>query len=138
MQLVRDLMSTGPITVPPYTSITSVASCMRDANVGCVLITSEGALHGILTDRDVTVRIAAEGTIAGAATALSAVSGVPVTVASDVSVCEAACLMMAHSVRRLPVVDEGCLVGLITLGDLASTAHAQEVLVALSRAKPNH
>ncbi|MEU3188138.1 CBS domain-containing protein [Streptomyces sp. NPDC006923] len=138
MHLVRDLMSTGPVTVPPYTSITSVASCMRDADVGCVLVTSDGALHGILTDRDVTVRIAAEGMIAGSATALSAVSGVPVTVSPDASACEAASLMMTHSVRRLPVVDEGRLVGLITLGDLATTAHAQEVLVALNRAEPNH
>jgi CBS domain-containing protein len=135
---VRDLMSTRPITVPPYMSLTSVASCMRDADVGCVLVTSGGALHGVVTDRDITVRITAEGGIAGATTALEAASGNLVTVTSDTSVCAAAQLMGAHSVRRLPVVDDGRLVGLLSLGDIAATAHAGEALVALSRAQANH
>jgi CBS domain-containing protein len=136
--LVRDLMSSDPITVPPYMSLTSVASCMRDADVGCVLITSDGELHGLVTDRDIAVRITAEGTLAGVATALEACSGDLVTVAPEMSVCQAADLMSAHSVRRIPVVEGRRAVGLLSLGDIAETPHAQEVLIALSRTEANH
>jgi CBS domain-containing protein len=136
--LVGDLMSSAPVTVPPYMSLTSVASCMRDADVGCVLITSDDELHGIVTDRDITVRITAEGTLAGVATALEACSGNLVTMTPDMSVCQAADLMSAHSVRRIPVVEGRRLVGLLSLGDIANTPHAQEVLIALSHTEANH
>ncbi|MFF4653128.1 CBS domain-containing protein [Streptomyces sp. NPDC001380] len=139
MHLVRDAMTTRLVTVPPYTSLTDVAACMRDADVGCVLVTSDGVLHGVVTDRDITVRITAEGLIAGSATAHQAASGSLVTVGPDATVCEAAELMCAHALHRLPVVDgEGRPVGLISLGDIAGTPHAQEVLVALGRAQANH
>ncbi|MFF2526541.1 CBS domain-containing protein [Streptomyces liangshanensis] len=136
---VRDRMSREPVTVPPYTSLTAVASCMRDSDVGCVFVTSDDdELHGLVTDRDIAVRITAEGTLAGLATALQACSGDLVTVTPDMSVCDAADLMSAHSVRRIPVVEERRLVGVLTLGDIADTPHAQEVLIALSRTEANH
>lgn len=139
MRYVRELMSTSLVTVPPYMSLTSVASCMRDADVGCVLVTSDEGVHGIVTDRDIVVRVVAEGTIAGPAVALAAVSGDLTTVGPDTSVCEAAETMSAHGLRRLPVVaDDGQLVGLLTLGDLAGTAHAHEVLAALTGSEANH
>ncbi|WP_327236010.1 CBS domain-containing protein [Streptomyces sp. NBC_01317] len=136
--LVRDRMSREPVTVPPYMSLTAVASCMRDSDVGCVFVTSGDELHGLVTDRDIAVRITAEGTLAGVATALEACSGDLVTVTPGMSVCQAADLMSAHSVRRIPVVEERRLVGVLTLGDIADTPHAQEVLIALSRTEANH
>ncbi|MFJ6214929.1 CBS domain-containing protein [Streptomyces sp. NPDC092296] len=138
MQQVRDLMTTRLVTVPPFTSVTDVAALMRDADVGCVLVTSGDQLHGLITDRDVTVRITAEGELAGEASACEAASGALVTVAPDTSLCDAAALMCARGLRRLPVVEGGRLVGLLSLGDIAGTAHAQEVLTALSRAEANH
>jgi CBS domain-containing protein len=139
MELVRDVMTTQPVTVPPYTSLTAVAACMRDADVGCILVTSDDdTLHGVITDRDITVRATAEGLIAGSTTAHQAASGNLVTVAPDTTMCAAATLMRAHALHRLPVVDRGRLVGLLSLGDIAATPHAQEVLIALSRAQANH
>ncbi|WP_377267999.1 CBS domain-containing protein [Peterkaempfera sp. SMS 1(5)a] len=136
--LVREAMATRLVTVPPYTSLTDVAACMRDADVGCVLVASGDTLHGVITDRDITVRITAEGLIAGAATAHQAASGSLVTVGPDASICEASALMCAHAVHRLPVVEEGRLIGLLSLSDIADTPHAQEILVALVCAHANH
>ncbi|MGW3728684.1 CBS domain-containing protein [Streptomyces sp. NPDC000851] len=138
MKLVRDAMTTDVVTVEPYTSLTAVAACMREADVGCVLVISDDALHGLVTDRDIAVRVIAEGLIAGSVTALEAASGDLVTVAPDTSLCEASALMRDHALRRLPVVDEGRIVGLLSLGDIASTPHAQEVLIALNNAPANH
>lgn len=119
MELVRDAMTTRCVTVPPYTSLTSVAACMRDANVGCVMVTHEGALQGIITDRDITVRITAEGLIAGSTTAQQAASKNLVTVAPGATLCEAAALMCMHNFHRLPVVEQARLVGLLSLGTSA-------------------
>lgn len=135
---VHELMTTELLTVPPYTSVRAVAAEMRDANVGCVLVTDDGVLCGLVTDRDLAVRVLAEGGMAGQATVREVVSGAPVTVSSEASVCDAAELMRVHALRRLPVVDAGRVVGILSLGDIAQTAHAQEVLVALSRAEANH
>lgn len=138
MELVRDAMTTRCVTVPPYTSLTAVAACMRDDNVGCVMVTHDGALQGIITDRDITVRITAEGLIAGTTTAQQAASKSLVTVVTDATLCEAAALMCMHNFHRLPVVEQGQLVGLLSLGDICETPHAQEILVALSQAEANH
>jgi len=138
VSLVREAMTTQLVTVPPYTSLTDVAACMRDADVGCVLVTSGDILHGVITDRDITIRITAEGLIAGAATAHQAASGSMVTIGPDATICEASALMSAHAVHRLPVVEEGRLIGLLSLSDIAASPHAQEVLVALCGAHANH
>ncbi|MCX5317147.1 CBS domain-containing protein [Streptomyces sp. NBC_00154] len=138
MNLVRDAMTSDVVTVPPYTALTSVAACMRDANVGCVLVVTDDTLHGLIADRDITVRVTAEGVIAGSATAHQAASGALVTVTSDTTLCEAAALMCDHALHRLPVVDDGHLVGLLSLSDIAETAHAREVLIALGNAQANH
>ncbi|WP_346656888.1 CBS domain-containing protein [Streptomyces sp. F001] len=90
MKLVRDAMTTDVVTVEPYTSLTAVAACMREADVGCVLVISDDALHGLVTDRDIAVRVIAEGLIAGSITALEAASGDLVTVTPDTSLCEQA------------------------------------------------
>jgi CBS domain-containing protein len=138
MELVRDAMTTRCVTVPPYTSLTAVAACMRDDNVGCVMVTHDGALQGIITDRDITVRITAEGLIAGTTTAQQAASKSLVTVVPGATLCDAAALMCMHNFHRLPVVEQGQLVGLLSLGDICETPHAQEILVALSQAEANH
>lgn len=135
---VRELMTTELLSVPPYTSVRAVAAEMRDANVGCVLVIDDGELHGVITDRDLAVRIVAEGGMTGQVTAREVASGALVTVAPGASVCDASELMRAHCVRRLPVVEDGRLVGLVSLGDLAHTPHAQEVLCAMTAARANH
>ncbi|WP_246144170.1 CBS domain-containing protein [Actinacidiphila oryziradicis] len=138
MDLVRDAMTTDVVTVPPYTSLTAVAACMRDADVGCVLVATDDVLHGLITDRDIIVRVTAEGLIAGSTTARQAASRALVTVTPDTTLCDATALMRDHALHRLPVVDDGHLVGLLSLGDIAATPHAQEVLIALSNAQANH
>lgn len=136
---VRDVMTTQLLTVPPFTSVTAVAAVMRDSDVGCVLVVTDGHVHGLITDRDLAVRVVAEGEMTGQATALEAASGDLVSVRPDTPVCEAAETMREHAFRRLPVITEDeRLVGVVTLGDLAHTPHAQEVLAALSTAEANH
>lgn len=149
---VRDVMTTRLVAVPPYTSVTAVAAEMRDADVGCVLVIGEdtgrrggagdsghGGLHGLITDRDLAVRVLAEGGMAGQMTAREVASGDLVTVSPDATLCRAAELMCARALRRLPVTDEnGRAVGILSLGDMARTPHAQEVLATLTDAYANH
>ncbi|WP_392838849.1 CBS domain-containing protein [Streptomyces sp. LN500] len=131
MNLVRDAMTSNVVTVPPYTALTSVAACMRDADVGCVLVVTDDTLHGLITDRDITVRVTAEGVIAGSATAHQAASGALVTVTSDTTLCEAAALMCDHALHRLPVVDDGHLVGLLSLSLDPPTWSEDDLLIVL-------
>ncbi|MFI0786298.1 CBS domain-containing protein [Streptomyces lydicus] len=113
----RDVMRTPVVTVPPATTLAETAQQMRERTVGCVVVMSGGTVQGIVTDRDLAVRgLAAE---VSAAAAVSEVMTAPVlTVRADDDVDVAYQVMHRAGVRRLPVVDESRLIGLVALDDL--------------------
>jgi CBS domain-containing protein len=118
MQL-REIMTTGVVTAGPDTDLLTVAQLMRDHAVGSVVICdSEGDPAAMITDRDLTVRAFAEERPAAEAVAEHVsrplVSGEP-----EMDLEEAAALMVRHRVRRLPVIESGSLVGIVTLDDIA-------------------
>ena len=117
--VLSEIMTAGVVTAGPDASVVSVARQMRDSGVGSVVIVDPaGSPVAMITDRDLAVRVFAEG--AGADEAVGGfasrplVSGEP---AMDLD--EAAALMMQHRVRRLPVVEGGSLAGIVTLDDIA-------------------
>jgi signal-transduction protein with cAMP-binding, CBS, and nucleotidyltransferase domain len=115
---VRDVMTTGPIGVDYYQSIGEAARTMRDWGVGAVLVVSDESLYGLVTDRDLVVRAVAEAR--GADEPVGPLSsGNLIGVDADADVREAMRLMRGHAVRRLPVLENGQVAGIVSLGDLA-------------------
>lgn len=122
MPVIRDIMSSDLVTVRPETSLQEVAQLMRDRDIGDVLITENDRLTGIVTDRDLVVR-ALSGDISNSSSVRDVMtSGNLLTCAPDTDVRDAARQMSERQVRRLPVVENGRPVGVVSLGDLAVRA----------------
>ncbi|CAL9665502.1 CBS domain-containing protein [Streptomyces sp. enrichment culture] len=136
-QYVRDVMTGDPVTVEPLTSVTAVARIMRDRDLGAVLVTEGDRLRGLVTDRDLVVRSLAEGGDPGQTTVAGACSDDLVTVRPDEELDRAVRLMREHAVRRVPVVDHGHPVGIVSLGDLAMERDPESALGDISVARPN-
>ncbi|MFC6989762.1 CBS domain-containing protein [Haloplanus sp. GCM10025708] len=107
------------VTVRPDTLARDAAETMREAGVGSVVVEENRHPLGVLTDRDLTVRVLADGQDGTETYAREVMTGTPATVRDDASVFEAARTMHEEAVRRLPVVDgAGTLVGLVALDDI--------------------
>jgi CBS domain-containing protein len=93
---------------------------MRDEDVGAIPIADAGGrLRGIITDRDITIQVVAAGIDPAEATVADYMTRNPTTIGPEADVKRAAALMAAEQVRRLPVVKDGMLVAMLSLGDLA-------------------
>ncbi len=114
---VRDVMTPGPIGVDYHQSIGEAARTMRDWGVGAVLVVSNESLYGLVTDRDLVVRAVAE--TRGADEPVGPLSSANlIGVAADADVREAMRLMREYAVRRLPVLEDGQVAGIVSMGDL--------------------
>lgn len=115
---IRDVMTPSPRTVSPDDTIQSAARIMRDLDTGVVPVVESGRLAGLVTDRDIVVRSVAEG---GQLNGIvrDIFSNNAISASPDMSTREAAELMSEHQVRRLPVVENERLVGIVSIGDLA-------------------
>jgi signal-transduction protein with cAMP-binding, CBS, and nucleotidyltransferase domain len=115
---VRDVMTPGPIGVDYDQSVGEAARAMRDWGVGAILVVSNGSLYGLVTDRDLVVRAVAEER--GADEPVGPLSSANlIGVDADAGVHQAMRLMRQHGVRRLPVLEDGQVAGIVSLGDLA-------------------
>ena len=116
---LRDLMTTGVITTGPEADLRSVAALMRDRNVGSVVLCDpDGRPAAMVTDRDLAIRAMAEERPLHEEVRDHA-SRPLVTGEPEMALEEAAALMVQHRIRRLPVVEDGELVGIVTLDDIA-------------------
>jgi len=127
---VRDVMTPDPIGVDYHQSIGETARTMRDWGIGAVLVVNGKVLHGLITARDLVVRAVAAGT--GPDEPVGPLSSADlIGVDADADTREACRLMRKHSVRRLPVLQDGQVTGLISLCDLVMHAsHTAEVAAA--------
>jgi CBS domain-containing protein len=131
---VRDVMTPGAIGVDYDQTIGEAARTMREWGVGALLVVRDEVLCGLVTDRDLVVRAVAESRGPGEAVGPLCSTGV-VGVAADADVAEAARLMCAHAVRRLPVISEGKVAGMVSLGDLAIQEDPVSALAEISKAR---
>jgi CBS domain-containing protein len=100
-------------------TVEKAAVIMRDQHVGCLIITRDGRPAGIVTDRDLVLRVLAEGVDPSTVKLGQFVTFDPITISVKESVATAAERMRKHGVRRLPIVDDrGVAVGIITADDL--------------------
>jgi CBS domain-containing protein len=123
---VRDLMSEHPVWVTPETDVVSVAVRMSEHALGALPVCERGRLVGIITDRDIVFRYLGRGSHHGRLVG-HYMTRAPVTISPEQPLERAEALMSEHHLRRLPVCEEGRLVGMITRGDLARQASDSEV-----------
>jgi len=135
-QKVRELMTSAPVTVRPDAPVGQVAQLMRQEGVGTVIVAQGEELRGLVTDRDLVVRVLAAGK--GPDTQVSAACSEDIVgVSPQDEVSKAAELMRSRSVRRLPVVEDDKVVGIVSLGDLAIERDEESALGQISAASPN-
>lgn len=133
---VRDAMTADARAASPAESLADAARLMKDENVGSLPVVDDGRLVGILTDRDIVVRAVAEHADARATTVGDIASRELVTVEAEQDLDEALQMMASRQVRRLPVVEDGRLVGMLAQADVAMEAkekNAGEMLEEISR-----
>jgi len=116
---IRELMTASVVTADPATPVRAVAALMRERNVGSVVLVRDAAPVGIVTDRDLAVSVLADGR-SGEDRAIDHASAPVVTGSPGMDVAEACRLLVAHGIRRLPIVEGEQLRGIVTLDDLAA------------------
>jgi len=133
-KIIREMMTPDPVVCSPETSLRDAARMMRDHDIGDVLVADAGRLMGIVTDRDLVVRGVAEGMDPSAVTVGSLCSTEIRTLAPDDSIREAVDAIRDYAIRRLPVVENGMPVGMVSLGDLALEQDPGSALADISAA----
>lgn len=130
---VRDIMTSEELaTATLDTTLQEIASMMKTENVGAIpILDEEDNLAGIITDRDIVVRAIAEGQDPASCTAEEILSEELHTIEPDAGLEEAADLMARHKIRRLPVVEESMIIGMISLGDISVKAEDEKAGEAL-------
>ena len=119
-QSIRDVMTSNPCSIDAEKSVAYAAKMMRDEDVGLAPIVEGDKLIGMLTDRDIAIRVVAEGKDPNQVTVREVASKQVVTIDPQQDLDEALRIMAKHQVRRLPVVEEdGRLVGVVAQADVA-------------------
>ena len=136
---IREVMTKDPITIPVDATVIDAARAMREADVGPALITDDnGRLSGIITDRDIAVRVVAEGRDPSSTKVGEIASGDLVTLSPDDAAGDAVRLMTQKDIRRIPIVEGDRPVGIVSLGDLAVQFDDGSGLADISAADPNN
>jgi CBS domain-containing protein len=115
--LVRECLRTAPVTIPPGCTLEEAGRLLGDHHVGSLLVVDGDRLVGIVTDRDITVRGVGEGKPPSVAVE-SVMSADPVTIQGSADVFEAFKVFKTAGARRLPVLEETDLAGIISVDDL--------------------
>jgi len=133
---MRDIMSPAPECMASTESVSAAARAMRERGIGTVLVMEDGRLYGVVTDRDITVRVLAEDRDP-LATRLGEICSADLAVLGpDDDVAQAIRLVKEQAVRRIPIVADGTPVGVVSIGDLALEADGSAALSGVSAAQP--
>ena len=119
-QKLSDIMTQSVATVSPEQTVQEAAQLMSQHNVGSIPVVQNGNVVGIVTDRDIALRAVSQGQAPSSTTVQTVMSSSLVTGTPQMDVHEAANLMSEQQIRRLPVVENGQLTGIVALGDLAT------------------
>jgi CBS domain-containing protein len=138
MQSIREVMTQPPVALATSATVAQAAQSMREANIGDVIVQDDnGDLAGIVTDRDIAIRVCAEGLDPNQVLLSEICTRAIVALAPTDTVEDAVRLMRERALRRLPVVDAAQPVGIVSLGDLAIERDPESVLAGISLASPN-
>lgn len=133
---IEDLARSDAVTAPPETSVADLAAVMDEENVGSVVITNDNSPVGVVTDRDLSVRVLGEQVDPAEQRAEDVMTDDLCTTEPTAGFYEAASLMAEHGIRRLPICEGDSLVGIITADDITELlADEQQHLGDIIRAQ---
>jgi CBS domain-containing protein len=124
---IREVMTPSPETVEAGATAVEAARLMKRADAGMIPVVQDQRLVGTVTDRDIAIRVVAEGRDANATTVGEIASKDVVTIGPDQDIAEALGLMASNQVRRLPVVEGDTLIGVVAQADVARNADERRV-----------
>lgn len=134
---LRDVMSKNPVTLPATATLVEAAQCMRDDDIGNVIVMDGAQVCGIVTDRDIVVRGVASDVNLVSTLLREICTSDLVTLSPEDDVDHAIDVMKQKAIRRIPVVDAGMPVGIVSIGDLAIESTGEKALADISAARPN-
>jgi CBS domain-containing protein len=137
-QAIREVMVTDPVALSSDVSVEDAARHMRDRHIGDVIVLEDEDVAGILTDRDIVIRAIAEGRDPAQTTIGELASRSVATVSPDDTVEAVIGMMRTLAIRRVPVVEAGRPVGIVSLGDLAIERDGDSALADISAAEPSN
>lgn len=117
--MLREIMKKDIVTITPDMSVREAAKKMKDEKVGCILVTEGGNLRGILTDRDITCSVVANGKDPNYTMVKEIMNGDVVYTSPDTDIFEAFKIMAGNKIRRLPLKIDGKVEGIVSISDLA-------------------
>ncbi len=133
---VAESMTPNPTTIEANRSVRDAAELLASGDVGAVVVVDDGEVVGIVTDRDIVVRVIATGG-SPEDPVRQACSQALVTTTPDADAAEAVRMMRERAVRRIPVLQAGSLVGMLSIGDLAIDRDPSSALADISAEEPN-
>jgi CBS domain-containing protein len=134
---LRDVMSAQPVTLSSAATVLEAARCMQERDIGDVVVMDGDRVSGIVTDRDIVIRAVAQGLDPSSCRVSDVCSGDVATLSPDDTIKRAVDLMKQKAIRRIPVVDDGRPVGIVSIGDLAIEANGEKALADISAAPAN-
>lgn len=136
-QKIRDIMTAPPTALDGQATVQDAARAMREDDIGDVIVRDGNKVSGIVTDRDITIRAVAEGRDPARTKLAEICSGDPATLSPEDSVDDAVRLMRDKAIRRIPIVEGGRPVGVVSMGDLAIELDERSALADVSAAPSN-
>jgi len=138
---VKEIMSKDVACLNPQDSIEKAAQLMKQYNVGSIPVCSNNTVSGIVTDRDIALRAVASGQDSGQTTVSNIMTSNPTVGNPEMDVHDAAEIMSKEQIRRLPIVENNSLVGIVSLGDISLepilSDNAQDALKSISQPTDN-
>jgi CBS domain-containing protein len=134
---IRDIMTPAPVCMAPAESVPAAAKAMKEHGIGTVLVLDNGQLRGLVTDRDIAVRVLAENRDPASTLVGDICSPHVAALGPEDDVEQAVRLIRERAVRRIPVVENGQPVGVVSIGDLALDRDERSALADVSAAPPN-
>jgi CBS domain-containing protein len=123
---VQNVMTQNVATVSPNQTVQEAAQIMSQKNIGALPVVENGQVKGMITDRDITLRTSAQGKDPASTRVSEVMTNRVVTGTPDMSVQEAANVMAQHQVRRLPIVENNQIQGIVALGDIATNSASDQ------------
>jgi CBS domain-containing protein len=134
---VRDKMTTNVTYINPDSTVVEAAQLMQQHNVGSIPVCDQSGVIGIVTDRDIIVRNIAHGKNPQSTTVRDVMTSKVATASPDMDVDDVTKMMAQNQIRRVPVVDNNQIVGMLALGDVATdnrfNVEASEALTEISK-----
>lgn len=133
---VKDVMTKQVVSLKPNDTVKDAAMLMKKHNIGSVPVCDNGKIIGIITDRDIVLRVGADGSNIDNTSVRDVMSSNPVIGNPEMDIKDAARVMSERQIRRLPIMQEGSVIGMVSLGDIAvednSKMSAEEALKDIS------